>query len=50
MNIHFCLFEPDVRLWRVHVDTRWFHLGIALRHRDRYADMTSVRWISLWRK
>jgi hypothetical protein len=44
-SLHSCVLDSGCRgdigwCWRLDVNTPWWHLGIALRPKDRYVRMT----------
>lgn len=50
--LHLCVLDRECRyyagwVWRLHINTPWWHLGLALRPKDRFADRyPKARWVS----
>lgn len=46
-SLHCCALDKECRqytgwMWRLHLNTPWGHLGIALRTKDKYARMSTL--------
>lgn len=52
--LHFCLLDAECRtytgLWRVHLNTPWWHVAVALRPGDRFARVPEgLDWVTCHR-